>query len=367
LARLSSDGVLFITRPEAQLPRLLTTISAALGGDPSQHLMSWTERSEEQSFYSAVIVGRSSLSADDRSRIESRIRERPRLRPTDSDPLIAAILTRRPLHELEQMAGHRLDPAVDDRPFFHQRRRFAELGFAEIRSAFSTQDRARMALEDQPFAELSALLVLLETTVIGGLVLLMPIFFARDTTISRRRIGFTLSYFAALGLGFMLIEIALIQRLSLMLGRPAVAFATVFAGLLIGAGIGSRLSERFPKKSEATTLAAFTAAALVLLLEVVLPLCLALPEIARIAIASLLVLPVGVVLGMPFPLGLLETQRAPGRLIAWAFAANGVASIAGTVLALILATEIGFSGVLFVAAALYALARATFSRLGQDA
>jgi hypothetical protein len=70
---------------------------------------------------------------------------------------------------------------------------------------------------------------------------------------------------------------------------------------------------------------------------------------------------------MPFPLGLLETQRAPGRLIAWAFAANGVASIAGTVLALILATEIGFSGVLFVAAALYALARATFSRLGSDA
>jgi hypothetical protein len=367
LERLTGGGLLFITRPEAQLPRLLTTLVAALDvEEPADHLIAWTERSEQgQSFYSAVIAGRSPLSSADRAQIEARIRERSGLRLADArDPLIAGILEERPLDTLEAIAGHRLDPAVDDRPFFHQRRRFFDLGAGEIRSAFSTQDRARLALEEQPFAELSALLVLVETTLIGGLLLLIPILIARDTGAPKRRIAFTLFYFACLGLGFMLIEIALIQRLGLMLGRPAVAFATVFAGLLLGAGAGSRISERLPRPAAATTLAALTAIALAAVLPLAIPPALALPELARIAIALSLVLPAGVVLGMPFPLGLLETQRAPGRLVAWAFAANGVASIAGTVLALILATEVGFSWVLGIAAVLYALARATFSRLG---
>jgi hypothetical protein len=175
-----------------------------------------------------------------------------------------------------------------------------------------------------------------------------------------------LVYFFALGLGLMLIEIALIQRLGLLLGRPAIAFATVFAGVLIGAGAGSRLSERLRNGKHAPHFAAIAALALVLLLPIAIRSSLALPEVGRIAVALLLVLPAGVVLGMPFPLGLLELQKTPGRLVPWAFAANGVASIAGTVLALILATEVGFSGVLVIAALLYGLARATFSRLGRE-
>ena len=378
LAHLSPRGLLLITRPESQLPRLVATLTAALEvAHPADHVLAWTERPAgpggSASFYSAVLVGRAPIDAGDRARILARLAERSRLRAVavpggTSDPLLAGILAGRPRAELEVLAGSRLDPPTDDRPFFNQRRRFFDLHLADLAAAFSSERDARMALENQPFAELSALALLVETTLIGGLLLLIPLFVApRDPRRpSRRRVANTLCYFAILGLGFMLIEIALIQRLGLLLGRPAVAFATVFAGLLVGAGLGSRLSERLRRRENAAAFALLVALALAFLLPVAIRSSLGLFELGRILVALLLVLPAGMVLGMPFPLGLLEAQKGGGGLVPWAFAANGIASIAGTVLALILATEIGFTGVLVIAALLYGAARLLFSRLGRD-
>lgn len=376
LTHLDERGYLFITRPEAQLPRLLTTIVSALDASaPSEHVAAWVERRPGgKSFYAAALVSPSPLSQSDRERIVARLKDRSLLAVValpgqpPSDPLFSGILEKRPREELEAIAGVRLDVPTDDRPFFHQRRRFFELSFDDIRRALSSQGRARMALEDQPLAELSALVLLVETTAIGGLLLLLPLFFRpREARISPKRLAVNLAYYAALGLGFMLVEVALIQRLGLLLGRPAVAFATVFAGLLVGAGLGSRLSERLSARRHAPLFAAVGALLLAFVVPSLVQPFLGLAEVGRVLVALAVVLPTGLVLGMPFPLGLLESHEgAGGQLVPWAFAANGIASISGTVLALVLATQIGFSGVLVVAALLYGLARVTFVRLARD-
>lgn len=377
LAHLDERGYLFITRPEAQLPRLLTTIVEALDVKaPAKHVAAWVERRPGgRSFYAAVLASPSPIPEQDRDEIEARIRERsllslvaaPGQRP--ADPLYRGILEKEPRESLEKIAGVRLDVPTDDRPFFHQRRRFSDLSLDDLKRALSAQSRARMALEDQPLAELSALVLLLETTAIGGLLLLLPLFLRprQEARVHPRRLVANLAYYSALGLGFMLIEVALIQRLGLLLGRPAVAFATVFAGLLVGAGLGSRFSERLAVRKRAPLFAAGTALVLAFVVPALVHPFLGLAEAGRVLVALAVVLPTGLVLGMPFPLGLLESHRgAGGRLVPWAFAANGIASISGTVLALVLATQIGFSGVLVAAAALYGIARVAFVRLASD-
>jgi hypothetical protein len=372
LAHLDDRGLLLVTRPESQLPRLLATIVRALGDRrASERVVAWVENAPVSSFYAAVLVSPSPIPPEDIDRIEARLAERrllsivarPGARP--ADPMIERILAGGAVTgEIE-----RLDPATDDRPFFNQRRRFSDLGFADLSRALSSQAGARLALEDQPIAELSALALLVETTVVGAILLVLPLLLSprSEGRAGKRRVAATLAYFGLLGFGFMLIEIALIQRLSLLLGKPAVAFATVFSGLLIGAGLGSRIAERSPLRRFAPAVAAVVAASLAAGLAPAVAQALPVVEIGRIGIALAVVLPAGVALGMPFPLGLLESAKgAGGRLVPWAFAANGIASIAGTVSALILATEIGFRGVLGLAAALYVIAQILFPRLGRE-
>lgn len=358
VSRLSDRGVLFITRPEAQIPRLLATI------DRNLPVYVWAERSIGPSFYGAILVAKQPLSPANHQRIIDRIASRGGLRlhvqPNEppANPLLAGIVSGKDPAWLERKARVRLDPATDDRPFFHQRRRFSELEAADFAATLGIEKGARLALEDRPFAEIAAVLLLVETTIVGAIALLLPFLFRRrrggDTVPVGRALS-TFAYFAAIGLGFMLVEIVLVQRLALLLGAPARCFATVFAGLLIGAGIGSRFSEKLRQPTRAPILAVGAGVVLTLVLPAVVGAFAGASEVARIGISLAVVLPTGFVLGMPFPSGLSLIKDADG-LVAWAFATNGMSSIAGTVLAVIASSIFGFTAVLGAGAAIYAIA-----------
>ncbi|MBK8013754.1 MAG: hypothetical protein IPK13_20695 [Deltaproteobacteria bacterium] len=387
LEHLTDRGVLFITRPEAQLPRLLATIAEAhqrLQREAEPRTIAWVEQAERMSFYAAVLTSNAPLTPAQAQAIRERLATRSRLAEVlgpdhaPNDPVLRAALGRarpaepsraeRPLDEgqgPDEEFGLNLTPATDDRPFFHQRRRFRDLTWHDLSRATHAGQAARMALEEQPLAELSVLVLLVETTCIGLLFFAGPLLLGK-----RRRLAIapstaivTAAYYACLGAGFMLIEIALVQNLGLLLGRPALSFATVFAGLLIGAGLGSHRAKRLSHAWLGPLLAALWVGVLALSLGALVHAALGWPAVLRVVAALLIVLPTGFLLGRPFPLGLLRTSAAGPHLIPWAFALNSLASIAGTVTALILATEVGFRGVLAIAAAGYLAATMAFPYL----
>ena len=109
----------------------------------------------------------------------------------------------------------------------------------------SQDKRGRMALEDRPVAELTLIVLLIESAVIAAVLILLPLArFSKAGLLTGGALRW-LGYFSALGVGFILIEIVLIQRFTLFLGRPVLTFATVLAGLLISSGLGATWSARF--------------------------------------------------------------------------------------------------------------------------
>jgi hypothetical protein len=171
-------------------------------------------------------------------------------------------------------------------------------------------------------------------------------------------------YFAALGIGFITVEIAIIQQTRLFLGHPSLAVTTVLALLLIGGGIGSGLAGRWAPPSRAATPAwpAFGVAILVLAWMLVWPPLsqhfLAAPRPARLLVVAVATLPLAVFMGMPFPLGLRSVGQAGERHVALAWAVNGVTTVVGSAGAVALAIVAGFSRVLVAGLAAYALAAA---------
>jgi len=157
-------------------------------------------------------------------------------------------------------------------------------------------------------------------------------------------------YFALLGLGFMLLEIALMQRFNLFLGHPTRSLGVVLGGLLFSTGLGS-FAARNRQRGQAMLLVRWSALGIVVLGVLYLAfLPLLLPALhgtalgIRILVALGIILPLGLLLGIPFPLGLrlLGAQQAADD-VALAWASNGLFAVAGSVLAMVVAILYGFS------------------------
>ncbi len=247
-----------------------------------------------------------------------------------------------------------LEPITFDRPFYYSVLRLGHL------------DTLLRRLEILPQAEIGALVnlaVLAQALVIAAVVLVVPLAARRRLRGGSGGLLRAAIYFPALGLGFLFIEIFLIERASFYLNDRSTAFALVLTGMLVGSGLGSMAIERVrPDPRRATAIACAIAVAwCVLLVLVSQPLMLAtlsLPWLLRGALVLLSLAPVSVALGMPFPLGL--ARAGTGGLLPWAWALNGAFSVVATPLANLIAREAGISRVLLAAAVLYGLALITF-------
>lgn len=240
-------------------------------------------------------------------------------------------------------------PATDDSPYFSQFLRWKSVphlaGIYGIRSF--------------PFLEAGYLIVLLtlfQVAAAAVVLILLPLRFLPGR--GQRRMG-VLLYFSGLGIGYMFVEIILIQRFLLYFGNPIQAAATVISGMLVWSGIGSLLSTRWIRKRE-DALRLFAMISLFILayalfLTPVLQASLVLPQAARIVLALFLIAPASLAMGMPFPLGIRLLEATAEHEIPWAWGINGCLSVVGSVLAVVIAVEAGFSLVMILAAAAYGM------------
>jgi len=261
-----------------------------------------------------------------------------------------------------------LEPATDDRPYF-----FHDFKWAALPELLALRAGGGLAHVEWGYVILIATLV--QTVFVSAILILLPLWAGRagaDTAAPNWGRWQLVLYFFALGLGFMFIEMAFIQRFVLFLGNPLYAIAVVLAAFLIFAGLGSGYAERlarllgarFPRlggppliATAIAVLAGIYIAVLPALLNALLPL----PEGARIALAVLLIAPLAFLMGMPFPLGLARLSREAPGLIPWAWGINGCASVLSAVLATVLAIHLGFTAVVGCALAIYLIAAIVFA------
>jgi spermidine synthase len=203
-------------------------------------------------------------------------------------------------------------------------------------------------------------LMLAQSVVAAAVLVLAPLIARRGADLGSmpRRSGYVL-YFVAVGLGFMLLEISFLQRFGLYLGYPTYTISVVLFSLLIFAGLGSLLSARIaPPYERALTAALAALVSLTMLyllgLSVIFGATLGASLPVRIAIAVALLAPLGLLLGVFFPLGITLVSARSVHFVPWAWAITGCAGVVGTILAVMLAISWDFRVVTLLALAIYA-------------
>lgn len=249
----------------------------------------------------------------------------------------------------------------DDRPFF-----WHFTGFGTVLTDWSRD------FEDNEIAIGERLLLVLVTvaTVVAAVFLWLPFGLTRrrGAAVKVRGRGRLFGYFAALGLGFMLIEISMIQRFALLLGFPTLSLSVSLFTLLIATAVGARISaviKRWPVGGLPGVTAALVLLSLVYMsvADGITDAALAWNQAARIAVVVLLLFPIGLLLGVFLPTGIDAALDAAGtdeavrgRLVAWCWAVNGFFSVIGSSVTTILSMAAGFNQTLLIGLSMYVAA-----------
>lgn len=169
-----------------------------------------------------------------------------------------------------------------------------------------------------------------------------------------------LVFFLSVGLGFMLIEVGLIQRFGLVLGNPSLAIAVILAAIIFSAGVGSLCSERLFSRGPMTfrrivLLVLAYSGMLLFSMGAVADWLLSMPVLLKSTVTCLMLLPLGFLLGQLFPQGLKRAAAYDDRLVPWAWALNGSASMIAVGAAVFLAYPLGYQAIILLGMASYAL------------
>lgn len=284
------------------------------------------------------------------------------------------------------VAGYDLTPATDDHPFFDH---FLEFGrFVDINHPVLPEELREIAkmLRWEPTGFMKAIAgnlvfsksdvpvmaIAFEGVLVSLLGIFVPLFFfsrkkeAKDT--ARWPVIF---YFSFLGMAFIMIELCFIKQYILFLGHPAYAIAMIISGLLVFSGIGSYISERFGDEPQAALRFVFPAIFLLVALSIftipfVFKMFLGTPLIVRSLVTLVLLAPLGICMGMPFPLGLRLIHQVSPNLVGWAWGINGFMTVIGSVLTVMISLWLGFNMVLWIAGTLYLCCLFVYGRMGSS-
>jgi hypothetical protein len=247
-------------------------------------------------------------------------------------------------------------PTTDDKPFFFDFFKW------DLPKKFSLNLSGVIGSEyDNPLGHLILVFLFMVSTFMSVTFIILPLFaLPQDKRGSERNWSLLVLAFC-LGMGFMLIEITLMQKFVLFLGHPIYSISVVLFSLLIFAGLGSLLAGRIFKNNliSGIIISAVVVSVLVLLYKSYLPWilnsALFLPLSLRIFVSVILILPFALVMGMPFPCCLTLSKQESPNLVSWIWGVNFTASVIGSVLCIILAMNFGFTFVLGLASVIYAL------------
>ncbi len=358
LSRLQASGVLSISRwmrgsfqlEGARLSVLVREALRATGvSEPDRHFMVFQAGSVATFLVSPTPIEPTAVQqADAIADARGFVRHWPAAGARAEASLIQQVLTGDTASLVT--AGADLSPPTDNRPFF-----FHTLSVLHPPTDAELQ---KLGPNEQAVALLRVLVFVLGG--VGGALFLIP-FVVRGRLPRGPAVARSSAYFLLIGLAFMFVEMPWLQRFVLYLGHPSYATTVVLSALLVGAGFGAMLSPRllpFARRAVGVTLPA-----VILILNVgmgvVFEVTLGWPLGWRVVTAIALVAPVGILMGAPFPLGMMlagTNQQDPSSLRAWYWAMNGMASVLATVLSLVSAMTIGFAATVTVGAVGYVLA-----------
>jgi hypothetical protein len=245
-------------------------------------------------------------------------------------------------------------PATDDRPFF-----FDFFRWRSLRLYMRSYGRYWLARMEWGYVVLIAALAW--SAAVGAAIILLPLLWLRKSCGPPGVRMATFAYYTALGAGYMLLEMAMIQQFTLLMAEPVFAVAVVLAAFLIFSGIGSAWAGRrtapagMPVQSAIGMIvvmgALYAAFGRHLLMAAVGE-----PFAVRLGVCLLAAALLATPMGIPFPRGLVRLDRIAPGLVPWAWGANGLASVVAAVLAVVVAISIGFTAVVWMSIIAYGIA-----------
>ena len=248
-----------------------------------------------------------------------------------------------------------ITPVSDNRPFFFYTVQPRDVAAFILQTGKKSADyKVNVAvpkLFDAMFVSLIAVAIIL---ILPPLVL--------GTKLPRERsVRSFLIYFLAIGMGYILIEVAMIQKFVLFLGHPTYALTVVIFSMLVSSGLGSYASRKLiadvpGRLVKALGVVAVLIAVLAAIVQPVLSAGVGLPFAVKVAATVLMLAPAGFAMGLPFPTGLRMLERAHPPSVRWAWSLNAAASVLGSVGALVLALYLGIVQTLLIGGGLYLVA-----------
>lgn len=250
-------------------------------------------------------------------------------------------------------------PVTDDSPFFYNYFRLGDWRF----------DRAADRMQRFPIGNLILLTLIALSATAAVVFILLPLWRYHRAGLDTPAVVPMLAYFALLGLGYIFVEIVLIQRFTLLVGYPTLAIATTVAALVTFSAVGSLLGRGIDWTGRRLRQLTGAIAALIAVYALLLPAAVAAllqwPDGARILAAAALTAPLALAMGLPFPSGLQRVgANAPG-LVPWAWGINGVFSVVGASAVILLSMLTDFTTAMLVSAVFYALAGMVAGSLGR--
>ena len=335
---LSDDGMLVVIRWISDVPRLVANSVALLGAEEaSKRVVSLLEKrdgeGDNQTQMLFMLRKRPFTAAETDEIMTNWTLARPVIVPgrhADS-PYDRVLSGQQTLAEWDASSPTRMGAVFDDSPFY-----------------FATERPFGMA------TRIAHMLLNVLVYPVAGLLALF-ILFGKPPGEATRPYAASILYFCALGFGFIAVELALLQNLTLLLGHPIFTLSVLLFTLLASGGIGSAISRRVPIPV-ACLVVAIVGAVDALVLPRVVPMLLPLSLGVRVAIAIALIAPLGLAMGMPFPRGLQKAGRGPLPAPPFYWGLNGTMSVIGSIVTVFVALASGFQAAMLLGCACYVLA-----------
>jgi len=371
---LKPDGMIAITRWEFRRPReALRVVAVAMEAlhrlgvtNPARNFIVASQGSlDEDGIPVVVLAKKSPFTPAEKDAVSAHLDKYPQLEslylPSDSEqnPFADLIASNDP-YAFARGYPYNTAPVTDNAPFF-----FFTLKLRQILG-----EKASHAGIDWK-VNLGVLVLLLVLGISLAAVLAFLILPLALKSRKGRQSPVPLLYFVAVGLGYILVEIAFIQRFVLFLGHPTYALTVVIFLLMLSSGAGSLFSRLWLPHTDLgwvpLTLVIVTLLADVFFLPSRLAAMVGMAFGYRLLVSGVLLVPLGFVMGMPFPTGLRALaalpapefpagQQASDNAVEWAWAMNAAASVLGSVLAMVIAIQFGLTITLACGTAAYVLA-----------
>ncbi len=251
---------------------------------------------------------------------------------------------------------YNVSPTSDDDPFFFQFYRWRSL--YDYFGGASKPETSGYFITRRPLGLLILAVSMLQMVLLSFLFIILPLWMRRRFGSRRPGIAGVFLYFAALGFGFIFIEIALLQKFSVFVGGPVYSMAITLASILVFSGLGSLFARSFHTRLVRWMIIVIIALVIVTAFEMsflnmIMKHLMGLGHTMRCLVTILALAPLALLMGMPFPTGLRILHRIDESMRPWAWGVNACATVIGSMLCVLLSIHAGFTAAMFAAAILY--------------